>query len=81
MLNYWLFFDIESLVISEKVQSRVNDRIIEFQSGGKVMEYWTTLDIKIERTGVLKERKFIITNHLNSDHLEFMSNLNENGFQ
>ena len=63
------------------MQRKENDHILEIQSGGKVMEYWTTLDIKIERTGVLKERKFIITNHLNSDHLEFMSNLNENGFQ
>ncbi|MFX0029283.1 MAG: hypothetical protein ACFE8B_08740 [Candidatus Hermodarchaeota archaeon] len=74
-------FDIEILVINEKVQTRVNDQIIESQSGGKVMEYWIALDIKIERTDILKERKLILTNHLNNDHLEFISNLTENGFQ
>jgi RecA/RadA recombinase len=74
-------YHVEILVINEKVQTRENDQIIEIQSGGKVMDYWITLDIKIERTGVLKERKIILTNHSNGDHIEYMSNLTENGFQ
>ncbi|MBY8989493.1 MAG: AAA family ATPase [Candidatus Lokiarchaeota archaeon] len=74
-------YDIDILVINEKVQIRENDQNIEIQSGGKVMEYWVTLDIKIERTEVLKEREIILTNHSNGDHINFRSNLTENGFQ
>ncbi|MFX1278335.1 MAG: hypothetical protein ACFFA3_02895 [Promethearchaeota archaeon] len=74
-------YNVEILVINEKVQSRINDTIVELQSGGKVMDYWVSLDIKIERTGVLKERKFALTNHINNDTFEFLSNMTEKGFQ
>lgn len=74
-------YDVDILVVNEKVQIRENDQNIEIQSGGKVMEYWVTLDIKIERTEVLKEREFILTNHSDGDHIKFRSNLTENGFQ
>jgi RecA/RadA recombinase len=74
-------YDVDILVINEKVQIRENSQNIEIQSGGKVMEYWVRLDIKIERTKVLKEREIILTNRSNDDHIKFRSNLTENGFQ
>jgi RecA/RadA recombinase len=74
-------YNVEILVINEKVQVKENDQSIEIQSGGKVMEYWITLDIKIERTKVLKEREFILSNHSNGDYINFQSNLSKNGFE
>lgn len=74
-------YDVDILVINEKVQIRENSQNIEIQSGGKVMEYWVRLNIKIERTKVLKEREIILTNRSNDDHIKFRSNLTENGFQ
>jgi len=74
-------YDVDILIINEKVQTRENDQFIEIQSGGKVMEYWMAIDLKIERTEILKERKIILSNRINSDHIEIISNLTENGFQ
>ena len=74
-------YNVDILVINEKVQTRENDQHKEIQSGGKVMEYWITLDIKIERTEILKEREIILINHSSGDHIKFLSNLTESGFQ
>lgn len=74
-------YNVDILVINEKVQTRENDQNKEIQSGGKVMEYWITLDIKIERTEILKEREIILINHSSGDHIKFLSNLTESGFQ
>ena len=45
------------------------------------MEYWVALDIKIERTEILKKRKLTLTKHPEDKHITFMSELTENGFQ
>ncbi|MHA1985061.1 MAG: AAA family ATPase [Promethearchaeota archaeon] len=73
-------YDIEILVINEKTQIKEENQIKEIQSGGKVMEYWVSNDIKIERTEKLRERKFILTTHPSSEFTEFTSKLSENGF-
>ncbi|MFX1375020.1 MAG: AAA family ATPase [Promethearchaeota archaeon] len=73
-------YHIDVLIINEKVQTRKNNQIIEVQSGGKVMEYWIQLDIKIEHTEILKKRKITLTNHLEDFQIDFISDLSENGF-
>jgi len=74
-------YNINILIVNEKVQNRENDQPTEIQSGGKVMEYWVSLGIKIERTEILKERKFTLTKHPEDKLITFMSKLTENGFQ
>ncbi|MFW9880855.1 MAG: hypothetical protein ACFFG0_47950, partial [Candidatus Thorarchaeota archaeon] len=74
-------YNINILIINEKVQIRDNNQPTEIQSGGKVMEYWISLDIKIERTKILKNRKITLTKHPENKQLTFMSILTENGFQ
>ena len=73
-------YNIDILIVNEKVNKLVNNQIIEVQSGGKVMEYWVSLDIKIERTKVLKQRKLIITKHPENKNVEFTYNLTKSGF-
>ena len=73
-------YNIEILIVNEKVNKLINDQIIEVQSGGKVMEYWVSLNIKIERTEVLKQRKLIITKHPEIENIEFTYNLTNDGF-
>jgi hypothetical protein len=74
-------YEVDILIINEKVQTKENEIFIETQSGGKVMEYWIPIDIKIERTEILKERKMILINHTTGDQTEIIANLTENGFQ
>ena len=73
-------YDINILIVNEKVQIRNKNQPKEIQSGGKVMEYWTALDIKIERTDILKKRKFFLTKHPEEKQINFMYELTENGF-
>lgn len=73
-------YNIDILIVNEKVNKMVSNQIIEVQSGGKVMEYWVLLNIKIERTEILKQRKLIITKHPEIQNIEFTYNLTKNGF-
>jgi RecA/RadA recombinase len=73
-------YDINILTVNEKVQTRDKNQPTEIQSGGKVMEYWIALDIKIERTEILKKRKFSLTKHPEEKLISFMAELSENGF-
>ena len=74
-------YDIEILIINEKTQIKEENQIKEIQSGGRVMGYWVSLDIKIERTAKLRERKFILTEHPSFERTEFTSELSEKGFK
>ncbi|MFW9939874.1 MAG: hypothetical protein ACFFFT_02445 [Candidatus Thorarchaeota archaeon] len=73
-------YDTNILIVNEKVQIRDKIQPTETQSGGKVMEYWVALDIKIERTEILKKRKFSLTKRPEDKHISFISELTENGF-
>ncbi|MHA1931132.1 MAG: hypothetical protein ACW96X_01255 [Promethearchaeota archaeon] len=73
-------YNIEILIVNEKVNKLINDQIIEVQSGGKVMEYWVSLNIKIERTEVLKQRKLRITKLPEIQNVELTYSLTKNGF-
>lgn len=74
-------YNIDILIVNEKVGKLVNDQVIEIQSGGKVMEYWVSVNIKIERTEILRKRKFTISKHPEIQNMEFIYNLTNNGFQ
>jgi len=74
-------YNIEILIVNEKTQKKEENQIKEIQSGGRVMGYWVSLDIKIERTAKLRERKFILTKHPNFEQKEYTSELSEKGFK
>ena len=73
-------YNIEILIVNEKALKQEENQIIEIQSGGKVIEYWVSTDIKIERTEILKQRKFTVSNRLDILNKEFFSELTETGF-
>jgi RecA/RadA recombinase len=81
LLNINNSYNIDILIVNEKVNKLINNQTIEMQGGGKVMEYWVSANIKIERTEVLKERKFILTKRPEIQNMEFKSSLTKNGFQ
>lgn len=74
-------YNIEILIVNEKMQRKENDRTLEIQSGGKVMEYWVSIDMKIERTEILRERRFTLIKHPELQKIEFLTNFTEKGFQ
>jgi predicted ATP-dependent serine protease len=74
-------YHIEILLLNELTRRKMQDQYIEIQSGGKVMEYWTTLSIKIERTQKPRIRKFVIQKHPLDNTTEFESLLSKEGFK
>ena len=73
-------YKIEILIINEISRKTLNDHIVEVQAGGKVMEYWISYNIKINRTEKLNQRKFVIKQG-EKLVLEFIENLTINGFE
>ncbi|MFX1456095.1 MAG: AAA family ATPase [Promethearchaeota archaeon] len=74
-------YDIEILIVNEKVNKLVNNHIVETQSGGNVMEYWVSMNIKIERTQILKRRKFIINKYPEIQNIKYTYKLTQRGFE
>ncbi|MFW9897083.1 MAG: AAA family ATPase [Candidatus Thorarchaeota archaeon] len=74
-------YDIEILIVNEKVNKLVNNQIVETQSGGNVMEYWVSMNIKIERTQILKRRKFIINKYPEIQNIKYTYKLTQKGFE
>ncbi|MFX1378145.1 MAG: hypothetical protein ACFFA4_03555 [Promethearchaeota archaeon] len=73
-------YDIEILVINEISKKKLDDQIIETQSGGNVMKFWINFNLKIKKTNKLNERKFYFTNIPENYTFEFISSLTEKGF-
>ncbi len=74
------YYSIDVLIVNESTKKRINDHNIEIQSGGKVMEYWISFDIKIKRTPKMNSRQIFLTKHPVNKQLEFLSILTEKGF-
>ncbi|MFX1500960.1 MAG: hypothetical protein ACFFDH_08365 [Promethearchaeota archaeon] len=72
---------IDVLIVNELNIKRIEDQTLEVQSGGKVMEFWTKYLLKITKTQILNERKFLFTNTAEHYSMEFTSNLGEQGFK
>lgn len=73
-------YNIEILIVNEASRKKIDDQLIEVQSGGKVMEFWVNYNLKITKTSKLNERKFILTKYPENEIIEFTSILREYGF-
>ena len=74
-------YDIQILIVNEVSRKTENNQLIEVQSGGKVMDFWVNYNLKIIKSKILNERKFIFTNTSENSIFEFISDLNEIGFK
>ncbi len=68
------------LIVNETSQTSVNKQEFEFQSGGKVMDYWIAMSLKISRTEKLNQRKFTISKLPDGKQVEYTSILTRGGF-
>jgi RecA/RadA recombinase len=73
-------YGIEILIVNEISRKNYDDQLIEVQSGGKVMEFWVTCNLKITKTKKLNERKFILAKIPENQTIEFTSLIREKGF-
>ncbi|MDX1798179.1 MAG: hypothetical protein R3255_05985 [Candidatus Lokiarchaeia archaeon] len=74
-------YGIEILVINEISRRSFDDLIIDVESGGNVMKYWITYNLKISRTNKLNERRLLFNNLSDSFTLEFIQTIREDGFK
>jgi len=68
------------LIVNESSYISKDEKALEFQSGGKVMDYWITTSLKISRTKKLNQRKIKIDKQNDEKRIEFTSNLTQGGF-
>jgi RecA/RadA recombinase len=73
-------YNLGILIINELSRKNINDNSSEAESGGNVMDYWVNNSIKIERTGKLGERKFVLKNKSTNLKSEFTSRITDTGF-
>lgn len=74
-------YQIGLLVVNEISRRTQDGQTYEVESGGSVMDYWVKNSIKIERTDVVNERKFIL--HRGNDNSSLVINykLSDSGFE
>ncbi len=73
-------FGIEIIIINDITRFNQEDQNFEIQSGGKVMNYWTSISIKISRTQVPNQRSFELINSQENNKIEMIASLTKNGF-
>lgn len=74
-------YGIEIMVVNEISRKNLGDQIIEVESGGKVMEFWTDKKLKISKTKKLNEREILFADITKNKVVKFISNLREFGFE
>jgi hypothetical protein len=74
-------YGIEVLIINELTRKSLDDLLIDVESGGNVMKYWVNYNLKISKTSMLNERKFLFKNLSDNHKIEFIQNLREEGFE
>jgi hypothetical protein len=74
-------YGIEIIVVNEVSRKKLDDQIIEVESGGKVMEFWTDKKLKISKTRKLNEREFLFADIPKNIAFKIISNLREFGFE
>jgi len=74
-------YGIEIMVVNEISRKNLGDQLIEVESGGKVMEFWTDKKLKISKTKKLNEREFLFVDITKNNVMKFNSNLREFGFE
>jgi len=73
-------YNVEILIVNETTKVRINDHFIDKQSGGQVMDYWISTDIKIERTENVSNRHIFLTTHQENSLVKFESIITKKGF-
>jgi hypothetical protein len=81
LVNLKQKYEVGVLVVNEVSRRTQEGETYEVESGGNVMEYWVTNSIKIERTDVANNRKFIL--YRGNDNTSFLLNsmLTKRGFE
>ena len=74
-------YDIDILIANELSRTTIEGVIYDVESGGNVMEYWVKNSIKIERTDVANNRKFILYDEDGKTSSVFNSRLTNRGFE
>ncbi len=74
-------YDIDILITNELSRNTIEGVIYDVESGGNVMEYWVKNSIKIERTDVVNNRKFILYDGDRKILSVFNSRLTNHGFE
>lgn len=74
-------YAINILVVNNSSRKSENGQIVEIQSGGKVMEYWTRVTIKIARLESLNNRKIFFKDVDKNETIEVNSALTTKGFE
>ena len=81
LINLKQKYKVGILVVNEVSRRTQDGQTYEMESGGNVMQYWVTNSIKIERTDVANNRRFIL--HRGNDNNTFLLNsmLTKCGFE
>ena len=74
-------YPVDVLIVNYLRRLKQESQTIEIQSGGKVMDYWIDLSIKIERAKKLNYRNFVISTHPEKKLIIYHSKLTEFGFE
>ena len=74
-------YGIDILIINELGRRTQEGVTYEVESGGNVMRYWVKNSIKIERTEVANNRKFILHKHDDNSSVLLNSTLTISGFE
>ncbi|MHA1757936.1 MAG: nucleotide-binding protein [Promethearchaeota archaeon] len=74
-------YNTEILLVNESTHINQGDKVLEVQSGGKVMEYWTNYSIKISRADSPNKRTISLVKSPTNNFLEFSSFLTKQGFR
>ena len=81
LVNLEQKYEIGILIVNENSRRTQEGQTFEVESGGNVMQYWVKNSIKIERTDVTNDRRFIL--HRGNDNTSFLLNsiLTKRGFE
>jgi predicted ATP-dependent serine protease len=74
-------YPVDVLIVNYLRRLKLENQTIEIQSGGKVMDYWIDLSIKIDRDKKLNYRNFVISAHPEKKPIIYHSKLTKFGFE
>lgn len=81
LVNLKQKYEIDILIVNELSRRTQEGVTYEVESGGKVMQYWVKNSIKIERTEVANNRKFILHRDNDNNSVMLNSTLTIRGFE
>ena len=81
LVNLKQIYEIDILIVNELSRRTQEGVTYEVESGGKVMQYWVKNSIKIERTEVANNRKFILHRDNDNNSVMLNSTLTIRGFE